>query len=252
MNPQPVAIVTGAAQGIGRAIATRLAQDGFKLAVIDLNQEALSRFAPEINGAAFTFDLQNTAGIPDLVAEIETQLGPIQALVNSAGICPTRPFFAVKEESFRKVLEINVLGLFFMMQAVAERMMVRQTGSIVNLASVSAFLPKLEQLDYGASKAAVVSMTRSAAVSLGPHQIRVNAIAPGVIDTPLTWSIANQRAEIRGVPPEETLNPVIKSLPLGKIGSPEDVAELAAFLLSERAKYITGQTIDVCGGQLMR
>ena len=113
-------------------------------------------------------------------------------------------------------------------------------------------MPKLEQLDYGASKAALISVTRSSALSLGPHGIRVNAIAPGVIDTPLTQSIANQRAEIRGVTPEQTLQPVLDSLPLRRMGTPEEIARLAIFLASDQASFITGQTSVADGGQLMR
>jgi D-sorbitol dehydrogenase (acceptor) len=139
------------------------------------------------------------------------------------------------------------------MQATAARLIREgRTGCIINIASNSGFVPKLEQADYGASKAALVSLTRSAALSLGPNGIRVNAIAPGIIDTPLTQSIAVQRGEVRGVAPEETLRPVIANLPLGRMGQPEEIAQMAVFLASARAAYITGQTILVDGGQWMR
>lgn len=233
-------LVTGAAQGIGKAIADAFEANGLQVARVDRQP------------GGYEFDVSDTAAIPALLDRVEADLGAIDVLVNAAGICPTRPFFEVDEPTFRHVLEINVVGPFFLLQAVAGRMADRRRGSIVNIASVSGFIPKLEQLDYGASKAALVSITRSAAASLGRFGVRVNAIAPGVIDTPLTQAIAKQRAAIRGIAPAATLEPVLSALPLGRIGTPEEVASLAVFLASDAASYITGQTIDVCGGQLMR
>jgi NAD(P)-dependent dehydrogenase (short-subunit alcohol dehydrogenase family) len=120
------------------------------------------------------------------------------------------------------------------------------------MASISSFLPKLEQLDYGVSKAGVVSMTRSAALSLAPHHIRVNAVAPGIIDTPMTQANAQRRSEVRGVTVAEALQPLLDVTPMKRMGSPTEVANVIAFLCSEEASYITGQTIVVDGGQLMR
>lgn len=248
------AFVTGAAQGIGAAIAVRLGAEGYRVACADVNEAGAGETAAKIgNGSkAIALDVSDTAAGAAATAWTERELGPVEVLVNVAGICPTRPFFEIDEASFRKVFDINVTGLFFLSQAVAKSMAERRRGAIINIASVSGFLPKLEQLDYGASKAAVVSLTRSTALSLGPLGIRVNAIAPGFIDTPLTRDIAQARSAIRGVTPQETLQPMIDSLPLKRIGTAEEVAEMAAFLASDRASYVTGQTFDVCGGQLMR
>ncbi len=252
-----IALVTGAGQGIGKAVADRLIADGWETVYSDLslqNAEASAGDARKKGGAAHAWELNvaEFSAIKAAVEDIESSVGPIGCLINCAGICLTRPFFDIDEAGFEKTFQVNVKGLFFTMQAVAAKMSERLGGAVVNIASVSGFMPKLEQLDYGASKAAVISMTRSAAASLGPLGIRVNAVAPGVIDTPLTQSIAQTRAKIRGVSPLETLQPVIDHLPLRRIGMPEEVANAVSFLVSDEASYITGQTIDVCGGQWMR
>ena len=234
------ALVTGAAQGIGLSILEALRREG-ALA------EGLDRQAGATDHILDLADLHSLAGFVDALPACP------DVLVNAAGICLTRPFFEVDLESFEKTLRINVVAAFALTQAVAKRLISEgRKGVIVNIASNSGFMPKLEQLDYGASKAALVSVTRSSALSLGPHGIRVNAIAPGVIDTPLTQSIADQRAKIRGVSPEETLRPVLESLPLRRIGTPEEIAQLAVFLASEQASFITGQTYVADGGQIMR
>jgi NAD(P)-dependent dehydrogenase (short-subunit alcohol dehydrogenase family) len=234
-----VALVTGAAQGIGKAIAKALEAEGAR--VISLDRQP---------SAHIQFDLSNTESIPDLVSGLD----PLPTLlVNAAGLCLTRSFFETEPEGFTKTFQINVLAPFLLLQKLAERWIaVGQRGTIVNIASNSGFMPKLEQLDYGASKAALISLTRSSALSLGPYGIRVNAIAPGVIDTPLTQEIAKRRAELRGVSPEETLAPVVGSLPLRRMGQSEEVAELVVFLASDQSSFITGQTYVVDGGQLMR
>jgi len=233
-------LVTGAAQGIGLAIAEAMAAEGAKVATLDR----------QAGKCDYTVDLSETEG---LAAFVEGLPVTPDVLVNAAGICLTRPFFEVDLAGFESTLRVNVLGAFALMQGVAWRLIAEsKPGVILNIASNSGFMPKLEQLDYGASKAAMISMTRSAATSLGPHGIRVNAIAPGVIDTPLTHAIASQRAEIRGVKPEETLQPVLDGLPLRRMGKPEEVAQLAVFLASDNASYITGQTYLVDGGQWMR
>jgi NAD(P)-dependent dehydrogenase (short-subunit alcohol dehydrogenase family) len=235
-----IALVTGAAQGIGLAIANRLREEGATVWGVDRQSGATE----------YTYDLSDLEGLESFVSSLPSTPS---ILVNSAGICLTRPFFEVDLAGFQRTLNLNIVASFGLAQAVARRLVAEQrTGSIINLASNSGFMPKLEQLDYGASKAAVISMTRSSALALGPHGIRVNAIAPGVIDTPLTQSIAQQRSEIRGVPPAETLRPIIESLPLRRMGTPEDVAAVAAFLASDEASFVTGQTYVVDGGQWMR
>jgi D-sorbitol dehydrogenase (acceptor) len=234
------ALITGAAQGIGQAIAEEFIAEGAVVETLD-RQEGL---------CDHTLDLANTDSISSFVSSLS--VCP-DILVNSAGVCLTKTFFDIDLESFEQTFRVNVFGLFALSQAIASRMKAEgKGGAIINIASNSAFGPKLEQLDYGASKAAVVSITKSSALSLGPLGIRVNAIAPGIIDTPLTQSIALQRAKIRGVSPKETLAPVLSALPLTRMGTTVEVAALAVFLASDEASYITGQTYLVDGGQVMR
>lgn len=247
-----VALVTGAAQGIGAAIARAFSAEGARVACVDLQAAEVEAVASTIEGKAFGFDLADTSAIPGLVDSVESALGPITILVNCAGICPTQGFDQITEAVLRKTFDINVIGPFMLLHNVGSRMASRDGGSIINVASISAFLPKLEQLEYGASKAAIVSMTRSAALSLGPKGVRVNAIAPGVIDTPMTQANAERRSKIRGITKEEALQPLIDAAAVRRMGSPEEVASLVVFLASGESSFISGQTIDVCGGQLMR
>lgn len=244
----PVALVTGAAQGIGAAIVHRLSADGYHVIANDLDQEALK----SLPATPLPFDVSDSAQSEHYIKKAINIHGSLQALVNCAGICHTESIADITPENWQKVFKVNVEGAFFLARAAAESMKPQGQGSIVNIASISGFIPKLEQIAYGASKAALVSFTRSLALVYGPHQIRVNAIAPGVIDTPLTQTIAEQRSKIRGIEPAETLRPALEATPLKRIGTSQEVANAVAFLLSDQASYITGQTLNVCGGQLMR
>ena len=233
------ALVTGAAQGIGAAIAARFREEGATVWGVDRTPGSTN----------YTLDLANIEDIPGFVASLPSTP---DILVNCAGIVLTRPFFEIEASGFERTFRINVTASFLLMQEISKFLVKSgRTGSIINMASNSGLMPKLEQLDYGASKAAVISMSRSAALSLGPHGIRVNAIAPGVIDTPMTQGIAKMRSELRGVPPEETLRPVVEGLPLRRMGTADEVAQLALFLASDDSSFVTGQTYLVDGGQWM-
>lgn len=248
-----VALVTGAGQGIGEAVALKLSSLGAKVACVDLDGEKAAATASKAGGKGYKADVSNVAGFSELLNQIEQDLGPVDGLVNVAGVCLTRPIASVTPEEFALTFAVNVQGLFFLSRAVADRLVDRgATGAVVNMASVSAFLPKLEQIDYGASKAAVVSLTRSLALVYAAKGVRFNAVAPGMIDTPMTQANAQNRAKARGTTPQEQLDLLLKTVPMGRVGTPDDVAQTVAFLLSEESSYITGQTLDVCGGTLMR
>lgn len=247
-----VAIVTGGAQGLGLAIARRFSMEGALVAVVDRNGDKASSVADEIGGIALGIDLADSAARHTVVGSVIERLGPIDILVNCHGICITEPMMEIREEKWRRTYETNTGSTFFLIQAVAETMIPRRTGAFVNLASNSAFLPKPEQVDYASSKAAIVSITRSAAAALGPYGIRVNGIAPGVIPTPMTEGIAEARAEIRGTTKEAMLAMFEPLTALKRLGTPEEVASAALFMASDDSSYVTGQTLEVCGGLLMR
>ena len=240
-----VAIVTGGAQGLGLAIVRRFLQEGARVAVVDLKEGSEGTLS-------VIADLSDPISRKQVVPRVEDNLGPIDILVNCHGVCLTRPMTEIDEPSWSRTFEINTASIFFLIQDAARSMTLRSKGTIVNLASNSAFLPKPEQVDYAASKAAIVSLTRSAAAALGPHGVRVNAIAPGVIPTPMTEGIAQARAEIRGSTKEEMLGMFAPLTALKRLGTPEEVAKAVLFFASDDSSYITGQTLEVDGGLVMR
>jgi NAD(P)-dependent dehydrogenase (short-subunit alcohol dehydrogenase family) len=246
-----VAVVTGAAQGIGKAIAEAYAREGARVAVLDLNEEAAVAVAESIGGMAVGCDVSDLDALSGIVAKITAELGAPDHLVNCAGICRTVPLSDEDMPGWTKTFDINVHGAFRLSQLCAEKMK-GKGGTIMNMASMSSFLPKKEQAAYGASKAAVVSMTRSCALVWAEDGIRVNALAPGLIRTPMMEGNFNRRAEMQGITFEEALQPMLSTIPLNRVGTPEDVANAAVFFASDEASYITGQTLEVCGGILMR
>jgi NAD(P)-dependent dehydrogenase (short-subunit alcohol dehydrogenase family) len=231
---------------MGRSFALRLAQDGFAIAVVDIAGEAARRTSAEIieTGAiagVFVADLGRTSEIEPLVEQIENELGPIEVLVNNAAVVKTQALLDVTGQDWDLIMGVNAKGLFFLLQAVGRRMAARGRGSIVNIASVAARSARPKQTVYGASKAAAMHLTKSAAAALGPSGVRVNAVCPGVIETPMWQQVKQERTpdEVRGI---------LASIPLGRTAGPEEVAEVVAFLASDRSSYINGQGINVCGG----
>jgi len=248
-----VAIVTGAGQGIGRAIACRLARDGFAIAIVDINAAALDKVKKEIEELG-TSVLVITADLTKLdeiqkVINLSAQWGQIAVLVNNAGRVLITPFLEISEEEWDAIMTLNLKTVFFAMQFAVAQM--NEGGRIVNLSSISGRSGRPDQAHYAAAKSAVISLTQSAALSFAARGITVNAVCPGVVDTPMTTKIHEVRASTLGITPEESLNRMIAHIPIGRLESPDDVAGAVSFLCSPEAAYITGQSLNVCGGMEM-
>ncbi len=251
---QPVAVVTGAGQGIGRAIARRLAADSFAVALVDLDAAGLAETAREIerDGAwalPVHTDLTEVANIARAVDQVVETWDRVDALVNNAGREITKPFAEISEADWDAMLGVNLKTVFFATQLVSRVMIDRRArGRIVNIASIAGRSGRSDQAPYAAAKAGVISVTRSAARAFAAHRITVNAICPGVVDTAMTRRIHEHRAHELGVSPEESLRRMVSRIPLGRMASPDDVAAGVAFFCSPQASYITGQALNVCGG----
>jgi acetoin reductase-like protein len=257
MNSDPstrkVAIVTGAAQGIGRAIARRLARDGFAVVIVDINEGGLDEVKREIEalGAqalALKSDLTRLKNIEKVIVR-STEWGQLDVLVNNAGRVLITPFLEITEQEWDAIMTLNLKTVFFAMQSAAKCMQVG--GRIVNLSSISGRSGRPDQAHYAAAKCAVISLTQSAALSFASRGITVNAVCPGVVDTPMTAGIHEIRARTLGITPEESLARMIAKIPLGRLETTEDVAGTVSFLCSPDAAYITGQSLNVCGGMEM-
>ncbi len=252
-----VAIVTGGGRGIGRAICERLAGEGAVSVVADLNGGDAERTAAGIEtagGSAFgvTLDVTKQEEIDGLVETVVARAGRIDVLVNNAGIFDLSPLLEQSRESWDRIHDVNVKGLFFMLQAAARQMVAQgEGGRIINLASQAGRRGEALVANYCASKAAVISITQSAALALTEHNITVNAIAPGIIETPM-WSVVDGLfAKYQNLPPGEPKRRAVEVIPAGRIGEPDDVAAAIAFLASDDADYITAQTLNVDGGNVM-
>jgi NAD(P)-dependent dehydrogenase (short-subunit alcohol dehydrogenase family) len=243
-----IALVTGAQQGIGRAIAVRLAEEGADVAVNYLDDErAADAVAREIGktgrrAVPIRADVSRSADVERLVAEAARALGPVDVLVNNAGVFPRSPVLELTEAEWDLVHGVNLRGAFLCAQAVARRLVARGApGAIVNLASSAAYRSSPRGVHYVASKAGVVGLTRAIALELAPYRIRVNALAPGLTDT----------AQPRYGHTDAELAEMARQVPLGRMGDPDDIAAAAAFLASSDARHITGQVIHVNGGQYL-
>ncbi|MEK6645442.1 MAG: 3-oxoacyl-[acyl-carrier-protein] reductase [Candidatus Firestonebacteria bacterium] len=240
-----VALITGSAQGIGKAIALGFAKEGATVVIADINLEKAAETSKEIEllgGKAMPVKLNVVSGadVEDVVNKILDNFKKIDILVNNAGI--TRDGFIVrmKEEDWNAVLDINLKGAFNCLKAVAKVMMKQRSGRIINMASIIGLMGNAGQANYAASKAGLIGLTKSAAKELAGRNINVNAIAPGFIATAMTDILS-----------EDTKQAMLKVIPLSRFGTTEDVAKAALFLASDASSYLTGQVIQVDGGMVM-
>jgi len=239
-----VCLVTGAGRGIGRAVVARLAREGARAVIAcDVSSEGFPELERSQDSVRVRqLDVTDAAAVALAVAEISAELGCIDVLVNNAGITRDALLQKMTDEQWAAVLAVNLTGVFFVTKAVAPGMMARRSGSIVNLASIVALDGNVGQSNYAASKGGVIALTRTWAREFARKgaQVRVNAVAPGFIRTPMTEKI-----------PRDILEGIVSRVPLGRMGEPEDVAGLVAFLAGEESSYITGQVIRVDGGLVL-
>jgi NAD(P)-dependent dehydrogenase (short-subunit alcohol dehydrogenase family) len=252
-----VAAVTGGGRGIGRAVAFRLAADGAAVLVTDADLEVARECAEEITGrggraAALRVDVTELSEVQTIPAACERELGgPVDVMVNNAGIQKLQEAFDITAKAWDRMLAVNARGVLFGMQVAGAVMRERGRGSIVNMASMAGRRGHLLYASYAASKAAVISLTKSFALTLAPHGVRVNSVGPGIIDTELWAGMDAEWAELRGMRPGEPKALRIKEVPLGRAGTADEVASAVAFLASDDAAYITGECVHVTGGSLM-
>jgi len=240
-----VALVTGGAQGIGKTISEELVRNGAHVVLGDVNLEGAQATAEAINNnggsaSAVKIDVSNAAEVKQVFDSILKDKKPVDILINNAGITRDGLMIRMKELDWDSVLNINLKGTFLCSQQAAKQMMKQKSGVIVNIASIVGVMGNFGQANYSASKAGVIGLTKTLAREVASRGIRVNAVAPGFIDTEMTRVLD-----------ESVRQSLIEQIPLAKLGLPEDVARCVAFLVSDRSSYITGQVINVNGGMLM-
>ncbi len=240
-----VALVTGSAQGIGRAVALILAQNGADVVISDINLERAEETAKEIEAIgskamAVKVNVANPGDVDGMVDAVLARFGRIDILVNNAGIARDKLILRMTEEDWDAVLDINLKGTFNCTKAVVRQMSKQRSGKIVNIASVSGEMGNPGQANYSASKAGVIGLTKTIAREFAQRGINVNAIAPGYIQTPMTEAL-----------PEKAKEELKRMIPVERLGQPEDVAEAVLFLVSESSSYITGHVLNVNGGIYM-
>jgi meso-butanediol dehydrogenase/(S,S)-butanediol dehydrogenase/diacetyl reductase len=251
-----VALVTGAGGGIGRACSLGLARAGYAVALLDIDPTGVAHTAGELNGALLQVvvaDVRDKTQVDRAVATVVQRWQRIDVLVNAAGIIHMSRFLDLPEPEWDAVVGVNLKGTFLVCQAVAQQMTsqkIQQGGRIINIASASAKAGRPLAAHYCASKFGVIGLTQSMAHALAPA-VTVNAVCPGVIDTPMWQRIDAETTALSHQARGEAMQARIRDIPLGRAGTAEEVADLVCFLASEQARYITGQSIDVCGGLVM-
>lgn len=240
------ALVTGGSRGIGRAICLELAKNGINLALCYAGNQAAAQETVDackafgVEALAIKCDVSQSEQVSQCIRTVLDAFGRMDILVNNAGITQDGLLMSMKEADFEQVLAVNLKGAFLCMKAVSRQMLKQKYGRVINLSSVVALRGNAGQSNYAASKAGILGLTKSAAKELASRNITVNAIAPGFIDTDMTAAM-----------PEKTRAAVLSTIPMGKMGSAEDIAKAVAFLASDDASYITGQVLCVDGGMAM-
>jgi NAD(P)-dependent dehydrogenase (short-subunit alcohol dehydrogenase family) len=234
-----IAIITGAANGIGKAIAQRMVKDNYITIVVDVDRVNGEALAEELGSSSrfISCDISNQSDVDSLFSSVVQEFGGVDIIVNNAGIIRDNVIWKMPIEDFDKVIDINLKGTWLMCKVAGTLMRDQKRGRIVNIAS-RAWLGNRGQSNYSASKAGVVGLTRVLALELGKYGVLVNAIAPGLIDTPLTQKL-----------PQDVQEKLIQAQPTKSMGQPEDIANAVSFLCDEKTQFITGQTIYVDGGK---
>ncbi len=239
------AIITGSGRGIGAAIAKRLAKDGYNIVINELSEQAGEQSAEEcralgVKASVYACDVSDYAQCEEMVKKIKEEFGTIDVLVNNAGITRDGLLLRMSEETYDDVIRINQKSVFNMTKLVGAVMLRQKSGSIVNLASVAGLYGNPGQMNYSASKGAVIAMTKTSAKELGSRGIRVNAVAPGFISTPMTDKLT-----------DEQKNAILAQIAMKRYGTADEVANVVAFLCGEQSSYVTGQIIEISGGLSM-
>ncbi|QNT69097.1 beta-ketoacyl-ACP reductase [Defluviicoccus vanus] len=236
-----VALVTGGTRGIGAAIAKRLKNDGYTVVVVDVVDEQIAKFKEETGIPGYKLDVSDTAAVQATFKQIEADVGPIDVLVNNAGITrDARMVKMTRERNWDPVIGVNLTGVFNTTQAALPGMTDRKWGRVINISSMNGQRGQFGQTNYSATKAGMIGFSRSVALECANKNVTVNCIAPGFILTEMT-----------GAMPKEILDGEVAKIPAGRIGQPSDIAAGVAFLASDDAAFITGMTLSINGGQFM-
>ena len=252
-----IALITGAARGIGKSIALRFAQEGARIALNDINEESLKETAREIEKIGRervihkSADISKGKQVKALTQYVRQKLGVIDILVNNAAISRIVPFLDTSEKLWDRTMEVNLKGAFLCCQAVIPGMIKKGKGKIINMSSQSGKRGSKWHAAYCVSKFGIIGLTQSLALELAPYRINVNAVCPGVVFTSLWQEHALDHARREGIEEKEVKENLLKNIPLARLGTPQDIANLVLFLASSRSDYMTGQAINLSGGSVL-